>query len=94
MAFTLSSLLALAALAVATPLRGRAVDALDEAATAEAHQRDDGATRAFSDIEIRVRISQLGLWGSLLKLANVTGRRHPTADVFSLTSSRATSEPT
>ncbi|KAK4237280.1 putative iron-sulfur protein [Achaetomium macrosporum] len=53
MVSTLFPLLAWAALAGATPLRSRAVDSLDEAATAEAHQRDDGATRAFSNVEIR-----------------------------------------
>lgn len=51
-AFT--SFFALAALAAATPLRSRAVDSLNEEATAEAHQRDNGATRAFSDVQIRV----------------------------------------
>ena len=58
MVSTLSSLLALAALAGATPLRSRVVDSLNEAATEEAHQRDDGATRAFSGVEIKVRIPQ------------------------------------
>ncbi|KAK4114955.1 hypothetical protein N656DRAFT_703697 [Canariomyces notabilis] len=53
MVFTLSSLLALVALAGAKPLRSRAVDRLDEAATAEAHQRDNGATRAFSGVQIK-----------------------------------------
>ncbi|KAL2271941.1 hypothetical protein VTJ83DRAFT_1312 [Remersonia thermophila] len=42
-----------AALATATPLRVRAVDSLNEAATAEAHQRDNTATRAFSDVQIK-----------------------------------------
>lgn len=53
---TLLSLLALGALARGTPFRVRAVDSLNEEATAEAHQRDDGATRAFSDVQIKVRI--------------------------------------
>ncbi|KAK4138141.1 hypothetical protein BT67DRAFT_1056 [Trichocladium antarcticum] len=53
MVSTLSSLFALVALATATPLRSRAVDSLDEAATAEAHQRDNDATRAFSGVEIK-----------------------------------------
>lgn len=60
MVSTFSSLLALVALATATPLRSRAVDSLDEAATAEAHQRDNDATRAFSGVEIKVRILQRG----------------------------------
>jgi hypothetical protein len=55
MVSTLLSLLALGALAGATPFRVRAVDSLNEEATAEAHQRDDGATRAFSDVQIKVR---------------------------------------
>ncbi|KAL2020845.1 hypothetical protein VTK56DRAFT_7938 [Thermocarpiscus australiensis] len=50
---TLTSLLTWAALAGATPLRFRAVDSLDEAATAEAHQRDNGATRVFSGVQIK-----------------------------------------
>lgn len=46
-------LLAVAASLAAASFPGRrAVDELDEAATAEAHQRDDTATRAFSDIPI------------------------------------------
>ncbi|KAI9158915.1 hypothetical protein HJFPF1_06917 [Paramyrothecium foliicola] len=50
-----SSLLALyaAALATATPFHRRAVDQLNEEATQEAHQRDDTATRAFSDVQIK-----------------------------------------
>jgi len=35
-------------------LNGRKVDALNEEATKEAHQRDDTATRAFSSIDIKV----------------------------------------
>ncbi len=58
MALTLSSLLAWAALAGATPLLPRAVASLNEAATAEAHQRDNGATRAFSNVQIKVRVPQ------------------------------------
>lgn len=54
---TLTSLLAWAALAGATPFGFRAVDSLDEPATEEAHQRDNGATRAFSDVQIKVRTS-------------------------------------
>ncbi|GAB1320855.1 Ricin B lectin domain-containing protein [Madurella fahalii] len=56
MVFTLSSLLALvaaAATAAANPVSHRAVDSLNEEATAEAHQRDNGATRAFSNVQIR-----------------------------------------
>ena len=52
----LASLLTWAAVAGANPLRSRAVDSLNEAATEEAHQRDNGATRAFSDVQIKVRI--------------------------------------
>ncbi|AEO69629.1 uncharacterized protein THITE_2021944, partial [Thermothielavioides terrestris NRRL 8126] len=36
-----------------TPLQLRTVDSLDEAATAEAQQRDNGATRAFSNVQIK-----------------------------------------
>ncbi|KAL2263928.1 hypothetical protein VTK26DRAFT_4309 [Humicola hyalothermophila] len=53
MVSTLTSLLTWVVLAGASPLHPRAVDLLNEAATAEAHQRDDTATRAFSDVEIR-----------------------------------------
>ncbi|KAK4106959.1 hypothetical protein N658DRAFT_462072 [Parathielavia hyrcaniae] len=53
MVSALSSLLAVAALAGATPLRSRAVDLLNEEAAAEAHQRDDSATRAFSNVQIK-----------------------------------------
>ena len=51
---TLSCLLGWAALAGASSLAPRVVSSLDEAATAEAHQRDNGATRAFSDVQIKV----------------------------------------
>lgn len=62
MVSTLSSLLlAWAAVASATPLRHRAVDSLNEEATAEAHQRDAGATRAFSDVQIKVMAFEI--WG-------------------------------
>lgn len=54
MVSSLTSLLAWAAVVGASPLvRHRAVDSLNEEATAEAHQRDNGATRAFSNVEIR-----------------------------------------
>ncbi|KXX74655.1 hypothetical protein MMYC01_208148 [Madurella mycetomatis] len=53
MVSTLSSLLVLAAAAAANPFRSRPFDSLNEEATAEAHQRDNGATRAFSDVQIR-----------------------------------------
>ncbi|KAH8596874.1 hypothetical protein B0O99DRAFT_569473 [Bisporella sp. PMI_857] len=43
-----------ASVGLGTPiLQGRVVDKLDEAATAEAHVRDDTATRAFAGIEIK-----------------------------------------
>lgn len=48
-----SSLLAWAALASAGSFQPRAITSLDEAATAEAHQRDNGAIRAFSDVQIK-----------------------------------------
>jgi len=52
---TLSSFLAYAALASASPLlRHRTVTALDEASFEEAQQRDDTATRAFSNVQIKV----------------------------------------
>ncbi len=54
MVSTLTSLIAWAVLARATPLLPRAVASLNEAATAEAHQRDNGATRAFSNVQIKV----------------------------------------
>lgn len=60
---TLSTLLAWVAFAGANPLHIRAVASLNEAATAEAHQRDNGATRAFSDVQIRVRLLQSTLGG-------------------------------
>ncbi|KAK1779320.1 hypothetical protein QBC45DRAFT_139719 [Copromyces sp. CBS 386.78] len=50
---SLRSMLAIAAIARASPLLPRAVDSLNEEATAEAHQRDDSATRAFSDVQIK-----------------------------------------
>ncbi|KAK4177279.1 hypothetical protein QBC36DRAFT_185428 [Triangularia setosa] len=54
MVSSFTSLLAWAAIVGASPLiRNRAVDSLNEGATAEAHQRDDGATRAFSNVDIR-----------------------------------------
>lgn len=51
----LMSLLACAGLASANPLVSvRAVTSLDSAAVAEAQQRDDTATRALSNINIKV----------------------------------------
>ena len=58
---TLTCLLAWAALASAGPLLLRAVTQLDEAATAEAHPRDDTATRAFSNVQIKVSLRRPGL---------------------------------
>lgn len=51
---SLSSILAIAAIAQAGPVLPRAVDSLNEEATAEAHPRDNSATRAFSDVQIKV----------------------------------------
>ena len=51
---SLGSVLAVAAIARANPLLPRVVDSLNEEATAEAHRRDDSATRAFSDVRIKV----------------------------------------
>lgn len=51
---SLGSILALAAIARASPLLPRAVDSLNEEATAEAQQRDDSATRASSSVQIKV----------------------------------------
>lgn len=48
-------LLSAATLTSAFPVERRAVDALNEEAFAEAHPRDDTATRAFSSTEIKVR---------------------------------------
>ncbi|KAL7905395.1 hypothetical protein GGI35DRAFT_483520 [Trichoderma velutinum] len=42
-----------AALAAAGPIQNREVASLDPAATAEAHPRDDTATRAFSNVQIK-----------------------------------------
>ncbi|KAL7958542.1 hypothetical protein V8C34DRAFT_282576 [Trichoderma compactum] len=42
-----------ATLAAAGPIQFRAVASLDPAATAEAHPRDDTATRAFSNVQIK-----------------------------------------
>lgn len=92
MVSTLSSLLAWVVLAGATPLQPRAVDSLNEAATAEAHQRDNGATRAFSNVQIKVRVPQSPLWAEL-RPTNIDGR-HQTENVSSLTSFRATFAPT
>ncbi|EGZ72352.1 hypothetical protein NEUTE2DRAFT_90561 [Neurospora tetrasperma FGSC 2509] len=50
---SLGSMLALAAIARASPLLPRAVDSLNEEATAEAQQRDDSATRASSNVQIK-----------------------------------------
>ncbi|KAK0646716.1 hypothetical protein B0T16DRAFT_168671 [Cercophora newfieldiana] len=50
---TLSFLLGWVAVASAGSFRPRAVNSLDEAATAEAHRRDNGATRAFSNVQIK-----------------------------------------
>ncbi|KAL0473953.1 hypothetical protein QR685DRAFT_569954 [Neurospora intermedia] len=50
---SLGRMLALAAIARASPLLPRAVDSLNEEATAEAQQRDDSATRAFSNVQIK-----------------------------------------
>lgn len=50
---SLSHLLAWAAVASAGPFHPRAVISLNEAATAEAHRRDNSATRAFSNVQIR-----------------------------------------
>ncbi|KAB5557854.1 hypothetical protein GE09DRAFT_90297 [Coniochaeta sp. 2T2.1] len=53
MAGLLSLLLACASLASAGTVGPRAVDALNEEAFAEAQQRDNGATRAFSNVQIK-----------------------------------------
>jgi len=50
---TFSSLLAWAAVVVANPFVPRAVTSLNEEATAEAQRRDDSATRAFSNVQIK-----------------------------------------
>lgn len=48
--------LAAVTLASALPvIEKRVVQQLDQAAFAEAHPRDDGATRAFSSVQIKVR---------------------------------------
>ncbi len=56
MVSTLSSVLAYAALAAAVPLLPRTVTSLDASAVAEAQQRDNTATRAFSNVQIKVTI--------------------------------------
>lgn len=87
----LISLLACAGLASANPVVSvRAVASLDESAVAEAQQRDDTATRASSNINIKVCpafrpcvISELTVTDRLLM-----------ANVSLSTSSRVTSGPT
>jgi hypothetical protein len=60
MIFAKSVLLAyLGAVAASSTLRARVVKELNQAATAEAHQRDDTATRAFSNIQIKVWLDML-----------------------------------
>lgn len=55
----LAQLLMWAGLAIATPTTWpRAVPSLDAAAFAEAQQRDDTATRAFSNTQIKVCVYQ------------------------------------
>lgn len=54
LSLSLTLLLALGVAARPSSVCRRAVDALNEEATAEAHQRDDGATRAFSNVQIKV----------------------------------------
>ena len=54
MIVSLSSMLAFAAVAAAGPILPRTVASLDEGATAEAQQRDNTATRAFSNTQIKV----------------------------------------
>lgn len=49
----LSNVLLLAGMTLATPLIRRQVDELNREAFEEAHQRDETATRAFSDVQIR-----------------------------------------
>lgn len=51
MFFKLSTIVAYAALTAASPI----VPSLNEEATKEAHQRDNGATRFRSDVQIKVR---------------------------------------
>ncbi len=90
---TLSSILGCAVLAAAGPaLLPRTVTALDEAGTAEAQQRDDTATRAFSDVQIKVLPP--GQIQTYLHEAYCALNRHPMAGVSSLTSYRATSART
>ncbi len=57
MVSTFSTVLAYAALAAAGPLLPRTVTSLDQSAVAEAQQRDNTATRAFSNVQIKVTIS-------------------------------------
>ena len=52
MTYSVSHVLLLAGAAFATPLARRQVDQLNQEAFEEAHQRDDTATRAFSDVQI------------------------------------------
>lgn len=49
----LPTLIAYAALAAAGSTDRRAVDKLNDEATAEAQQRDNTATRAFSEVQIK-----------------------------------------
>lgn len=90
MAALLSLLLACASLGSSSPVGPRAVSSLNEAAFAEAQQRDDGATRAFSNTQIKVGVR---LQNHPFLGANLPARR-PMADVSLLTNCRATSEQT
>ncbi|KAK3334044.1 hypothetical protein B0T19DRAFT_419950 [Cercophora scortea] len=58
MAITFSSLLTWAAVASAGSVLPRVVTELNQAATAEAHPRDNTATRAFSDVQIKTSDGQ------------------------------------
>jgi hypothetical protein len=58
MAALLSLLLACASLGSAGPVGPRTVSSLNDAAFAEAQQRDNGATRAFSNVQIKVRFQR------------------------------------
>jgi hypothetical protein len=51
---SITFLLGVVTLSFASPVEIRAVTELNQEAFEEAHQRDDGATRAFSSSEIKV----------------------------------------
>jgi predicted small lipoprotein YifL len=87
-----AAIASLSACAAAGPIvLPRTVTALDEASFEEAQQADTTATKAFSNTQIQVNTIHLSFSWACLTFVTC---RLPMADVSSLTSCRATSEPT